>query len=295
VVDWLMGQLTNWIADALSGCLDLLLSMMGGTALLLPNVTTVAAAHQAWAQVLGIVNVCYVLAIVAGAAIAMSYETVQIRYAAKDLAPRLVFGLVAANLSWDWCNRILVLGQQLLDALADGALGGANVGAAVHDQVDAALHDSPPAAALLMLIIAALIVFLLASLLFGWIVRIGVLLVLVVSAPLALACHGLPQIDSVAKLWWRSLFGTVGIQLVQALTLLTGIAVFVTPTSPVAAQMHVSGGPTLNLFVLLALLWSAVKIPSMMRRYVLKGGGSNNIGSYAVRALLVRQLTRGVR
>jgi hypothetical protein len=288
-----MGELTDWIAKALSGALDLLLSVMGNTVLLVPNVTTVAAAQQVWAQVLGIVNICYVIAIVAGAAIAMSYETLQVRYAVKDLAPRLVFGLIAANFSFDWCNRIFILAQQLLDALAAGPLGGANTNAAVHDQVNAALHDQPAAAVLLMLVLAAVIIFLLAALTFGWIVRVGVLLVLLVSAPLALACHGLPQIDPVAKLWWRTLLGTLGIQMLQALTLLTGIAVFVTPSSPVAQQMHVGGGAILNMFVLLALLWSAVKIPSLMRRYVLRSGG-NSVGSYLVRVVLVQQLARSI-
>lgn len=290
----MMDQLVDWISSALSGCLELLLSVMGSTALLVPNVTTLAVAHQVWGQVLGIVNVCYVIAIVAGCAIAMSYETLQVRYAVKDIAPRLVFGLIAANLSFDWCNRIFILAQQLLNALADGPLGGANIGAAVHTQVDAALHDSPAPAVLLMLIIAAIIIFLLAALTFGWIVRVGVLLVLVVAAPLALACHGLPQTDPVAKLWWRSLLGTLGIQVLQALTLLTGVAVFVTPDSAVAAEMHTSGGPVLNMFVLLALLWTSVKIPSLMRRMVMKSGGGGGMGSYLIRVVLVQQLARSI-
>jgi hypothetical protein len=45
----------------------------------------------------------------------------------------------------------------------------------------------------------------------------------------------------------------------------------------------------LNLLVLLAVLWAAVKVPSLMRRYVLQGGG-NNIGAYLVRVLLVQQV-----
>jgi hypothetical protein len=294
VIDWMMSQLIDWFTSALSGSLDVLLSVMGGTALLVPNVTIVAQAQLVWSQMVGIVNVCYVLAIVAGAAIAMSYETVQIRYAVKDLAPRLVFGLVAANLSFDWCNRIFIFAQQLLNALAAGPLGGVDTRATVRAQVDAALHDQPVDAVLFVVIIAALVVFLVAALMFGWIVRVGVLLVLVVSAPLALACHGLPQLDPVAKLWWRTLLGTLGIQVLQALTLLTGIAVFLSPASPIADQMHVDGGGVMNLFVLLALLWCAVKIPGLMRRYVLRGGGGNNIGSYLVRVVLVQQLARSI-
>src|SRR5688500_18039934 len=98
----MMDQLIDWFTSALSGCLDVLLPVMGGTALLVPNVTIVAQAQLVSSQLVGIVNVCYVLVLIAGAAIAMSYETVQIRYAVKDLAPRMVFGIVAANSSFDW-------------------------------------------------------------------------------------------------------------------------------------------------------------------------------------------------
>jgi len=293
VIDWMMNQFIDWFSSALSGCLDVLLSVMGGTTLLVPNVTIIAQAHEIWAHTLGIVNIAYVLVLVAGAAIALSYETIQIRYTVKDLAPRVVFGIVAANLSFDWCNRIFVLAQQLLNALADGPLGGVDTDAAIRAQVDAALYDQPASAVLLMVIIAALVVFLLAALTFGWIVRIGVLLVLTVSAPLALACHGLPQLDPVAKLWWRTLFGTVGIQVMQALVLLSGIGVFMTPASPVAQQMQVAGGGVINMFVLVTLLWTAVKVPSLMRRYVLRGGG-NNLGSSLVRVVLVQQVARRI-
>ena len=85
------------------------------------------------------------------------------------------------------------------------------------------------------LFVIGLVVFLMAAIVFGWIIRFGVLLVLTVAAPLALACHGLPQLDAIAKLWWRSLFGTLGIQVLQALVLLAGIGVFLTPDEPVTA------------------------------------------------------------
>ena len=46
--------------------------------------------------------------------------------------------------------------------------------------------------------------------------------------------------------------------------------------------------------VLTVLLWTTIKIPSMMRRYVLRGGGSNGIGSYILRVVLVQQIVRGI-
>lgn len=97
MVDWLMEQLVGWITAGLTASLDALLSVMGGTLLLLPDVTLAEQVRMLNGQMVGIVNVCYVIAIVAGFAIAMTHETVQAQYAVKDIAPRLAFGAVAAN------------------------------------------------------------------------------------------------------------------------------------------------------------------------------------------------------
>jgi hypothetical protein len=288
MVNWLMEQLLDWLADAVGASLDALLALFGGTLLSVPDVTALPQVPQLWSQMVGIVNVCYVIAIVAGFAIAMTHETVQFQYAVKDIAPRLVFGAVAANFSLDWSHRILVLAQQLLDAITEGLLAGIDPAATVRNQVIGSL-SAPQASLVLVLIVACLVVFLFAATLFGWLIRFGVLLVLVVAAPLALACHSLPQTDGVARLWWRSLLGTIGTQLLQALVLLAGLGVFLTPSDPVAVAMGVPGGGVLNLLVLLALLWTAVKVPSLMRRYVLRSGG-NNVGAYLVRVLLVQQV-----
>jgi hypothetical protein len=108
-----------------------------------------------------------------------------------------------------------------------------------------------------------------------------------------LACHALPQIDSVARLWWRSLLGTIGVQFMQALVLLAGISVFLAPSESIADQLGIPGGGIFNLLVLTSLLWAGAKTPGLMRRYVLQRGGSQ-IGSYLVRVLLVQQVARRV-
>jgi len=66
MVDWLMEQLTDWITSGLTASLDVLLAVMGGTLLLLPDVTRAAQVRALNGQMVSIVNVCYVIAIVAG-------------------------------------------------------------------------------------------------------------------------------------------------------------------------------------------------------------------------------------
>jgi hypothetical protein len=224
----------------------------------------------------------------------MGHASVQLRYHAKDLAPRLAVGAVAANLSLPLCDQLYVLAQSLVDAVGGGPLTGADTTATVRTQVAAALDDQALATSILVVVIAAIVVVLTVALFFGWVVRLGVLLVLTAAAPLALACHALPQTDTVARLWWRALFGTLGVQLLQALTLYTGMNVFLNPSSTVAAQLGIGGGPLMGLVVLATLLYTAVRIPALMRRYVLRGGGGG-FGTQLMRVVLVRQLTRGRR
>jgi hypothetical protein len=122
----------------------------------------------------------------------------------------------------------------------------------------------------------------------------GVLVVLTAAAPGALACHCLPQLDGVARLWWRTLFGTLGVQVLQALTLRTGVRVFLDPDASIPAMLGMGAGGVVNLAVLVAMLWTCVRIPALMRRHVLRGGNPAGIGTYLIRVVLVQQLARGV-
>jgi hypothetical protein len=290
---WMMDQFVDWFTHALLASLDTLGSVMGATTLLVPDVTTVAQVRDLWAGNIAIANTCYVLAVIAAAAIAMGHETVQIRYHAKDLAARIVVGAVAANLSLTGCSQLYRLAQSLVEAVGGGPRTGAGTTESVRGQVAAALDDQAMATSILVVVIAALVVVLTVALFFGWVVRLGVLLVLTAAAPLALACHALPHTDPVARLWWRAVFGCLGVQVLQALTLHAGMSVFLDPSSAVARELGISGGPLMGLVVLATLLYTAVKIPSLMGRYVLRGGAAGGIGSYLLRVVLVRQIVRG--
>ncbi|MFI9389231.1 hypothetical protein ACIG5F_49200, partial [Kutzneria sp. NPDC052558] len=67
------------------------------------------------------------------------------------------------------------------------------------------------------------------GLLVTYVVRAVVTIMLVVAAPLCIACHALPQTDGVARWWWRSFAAVLAIQIAQALTLVVAIRVFLAP------------------------------------------------------------------
>jgi hypothetical protein len=69
--------------------------------------------------------------------------------------------------------------------------------------------------------------------------------------------------------------------------------VFLAPDSQLPSLLPaLATGQVGNLLVLLVLLFTCVKIPGLMRRYVLRGGGGS--GARVVGVLILQQLTRGL-
>src|SRR6266536_3547561 len=127
------------------------------------------------------------------------------------------------------------------------------------------------AASFLLLLIALLIAVLVAVLVVQWIIRLGVLVVAVGVAPIALALHGTPQTEPAAKLWWRTVLGALGTVVIQAVALHTTLKAFLSPQSNLPALgLPGNAGVLMNVLIVLCLLWAILKVPAMMRRYVTK-------------------------
>jgi len=114
-------------------------------------------------------------------------------------------------------------------------------------------------------------------------------------APLALACHALPQTDEFARLWWRAYTGCLAIPIAQAFLLTAGEKTLLDPTTmlPVLG-LPVDPGGTLNLLVVVVLLWTTVKIPGLMARWAGQNGRGTNVLGAVVRVVVVQQLARTV-
>jgi len=91
----------SWLSALLMGALKVLWGLLSGFALTNPDVTWLPQVREVSGRCLLVVvkNTVYVLAVLAAAILVMTRETVQIRYGIADLAPCLLVGLVAANLS----------------------------------------------------------------------------------------------------------------------------------------------------------------------------------------------------
>ncbi|MGH8877260.1 MAG: hypothetical protein ACRD0P_07975 [Stackebrandtia sp.] len=152
----------------------------------------------------------YVVFIMAAGLIVVTYQSLQSRYGAAQLLPRLVIGLAAASLGPWMLSQVAQIANALIKALGDYK----------EADVDDILDEAGETADITAMVLAAVTFMLLMVLVFHAATRLAVALVLYVFAPAALACHALPYTEALAQLWWRMLLATVASAVGQTAMLL---------------------------------------------------------------------------
>jgi hypothetical protein len=291
---FLLNQILDWFAGLLLDCLNGLISAITHALLITPDVTTLPQVQALTGRSIWVVDTVFVLAFVAAGALTMlAGGDERARYTAKDLLPRCVVGFVAAHFSHLIAGKLIELANAFTEALTAQDFNGDGALNAIKTDLAAARDQT---AALLFIVCVAIIVFLLAATACSVIVRFAVALVLTAAAPIALACHALPQTDPVARMWWRSYLTMLAIPVAQAFVLFAGQWMLLDTRNmlPVLGLPMEPGG-VMNLFVVMVLLWTTVKVPGLMRKFATSGGGRPNFLGMIVRVVVVQQLTRGLR
>jgi hypothetical protein len=179
---------------------------------------------------------------------------------ALEFLPRLLLGGILINTAAWWCRLAIDANNA-----ACGVFGASNIGEVVSAVVRAA---AIPIAGLLVSLIVVVMVVLLAI---QQLMRLALVDVLLILAPLAALLWILPQSQAWGKLWGRLFVGTVFAQAIQVLTLRLGfnLATGLPPLSAAGLLQPLLG---------IAVLALALKIPSLM------GGGA--AGGNVVSSLL---------
>ncbi len=292
-INQIFDHFLNWVTTSILNCFDAIFSLIAKGLLITPDVTGLPQVQALSGKSVWVVDTVFVLAFIAAGALTITAGgDERARYTAKDLAPRLVVGFIAAHFSQIFAGQAITLANGLTDAFTPGDTN--RQGAL--DAIKAHVHSANGSnAALLMPIIVVIITVLLATTMFGMLVRFAVLLVLCTAAPFALACHALPQTDPVARIWWRSFFGCLAIPVLQSFTLQAGQWMLEDQSHMLPALgIPVDPFGFINLFIVIVLLWTTVKIPSLVRRYATQGGRTPNFLGMIVRVVIVQQLTRGL-
>jgi hypothetical protein len=173
---------------------------------------------------------------------------------AMELLPRLVLGALLANTSLSWAQLVIDANNALCQAIGQTSLPG-------WERADSATQ--------LLVDVLAILIYLVTSLLFllQMLMRLALVDVLLVAAPLGLLCWVLPQTQGWARLWSSTFFTAVFTQFVRVLALKLGGSLLteLTPMAPDAAL--------LAIFLGVAVLALTLRIPGLMRGHLGDGLG----------------------
>lgn len=272
-----------WFSDLVTSALNPVLTLLGHTLLATPNVTGQSRVGGLWRMTEGIADAVLVLFVLAGGAIVMGHETIQTRTAFKDVAPRVVVAAIAANASLGLAGLAISVADSLSEAVLGQGVDPAQAAVVLRQLVLGSLSTGGIFVVLLGGVVAVLAVVLLAT----YVIRLALVVILVVAAPIALICHALPQTEGLARLWWRAFAGTLLVQVGQSLVLVTALRVFLATGGQANLGIASSGG-MVDLLVSACLCWVLVKIPTWVGRMVFAGGGKRRSGgTKIVRDLIV--------
>jgi hypothetical protein len=279
----------GWLRDLVASAIDPAVDLAARSVLATPNLAAPGGrVRELWGMSLGLANAGYALLVCAGGVLLMTNETLQARYTIKDVAPRLVVGLVASNTS-----LVLVsVGIDLANALSRALLGPGVDPAQARATLKAVLVFPLDDANVLLTLVALVVVVLALILGASYVLRVAVLVGLTVAGPLALAGHALPQTEALARWWWRGVTACLAIPVAQSLALITALRVFFH-----ADQDRVLGlgsARLVDLLVATCLLWLLARIPTWAVRMVFVGrpGTAVTVAKSYVAYRLVR---RGLR
>jgi hypothetical protein len=259
--------INNWFRGLVVSALNPVLNLLGHTVLATPDVTASGRVAGIWSMTRGVANTVFVLFVVAGGAVVMSYETLQTRYTMKEVAPRLVVAFVAANVS------LSVVGEGIgfANALSAALLGQGLSPEATADALRAMLLEPLSGGGIFLTLMGLVCAVLAVVLLAGYVIRVALVVLLVAVAPLALTAHASPHTDGLGRLWWRAILGCLAVQVGQSLTLIVALRVFFNNGSTTLGLS--AGGALMNFLIACCLLYLLIRIPVWASRLVFASTG----------------------
>lgn len=257
----------SWLGDLVKSALEPVLHLVATSVLSSPDLSGGRIASL-WTSVAILANTLYVLFVLAAGVLVMAHGTLQTHHTLKEIAPRLVIGIIASNASlWLICQSVS-LGNALVAALMNGEISAEGIGSRLTSLIVYEVFLPGGIGALLLVIIGGVIAAMGIALIVTGLVRATVLMVLTAGAPLAFACHALPHTEGLAKLWWRAILGCLATQIAQALVLVVCMQVFFDPKADNILGLPTGGGLT-DLLVCLVLFFVLIKIPVWASRVVM--------------------------
>lgn len=263
--------------ELVKSALDPLLKLLGDTAFTTPTLDSLPGVANLWNNSWLIVMACYSGLIMIGGIIVMSHESVQSRYSIKEIAPRLIVSFFASMLSLFLIDKAIRLANALSAAVLTDGVDPPQLGDTLTKSISGA-YSAMASGGLFVVLLQVVLVIAVIALLLVYVVRVILTLILIVSAPLWVACHALPHTDGIARWGWRALGATLGIQVAQSLTLIVAVNTFLNGSVHLFSSV---GGGLMMLFAVLGLLYILFKIPFWFLSATKLGTGRSFLGGLA--------------
>jgi hypothetical protein len=289
LINALINDIVDWLTSSTQAALNWVLGLLSTTVFTSPNVTVLPQVTYIAGHAQLTANAFMVLIVMLVGIVAMTHGSVQERYSLKEMLPRVVIGFAAANLALPIVAAVIAGANAVTAAM----VGDRFTSQDSFTQIQRVVIDTTtdPAMFLLALVLRELALWMLVLLVITWLGRLSVLLVVAGTAPLALMCHALAWTEPIAHIWWRSLFGCLAVQVLQAVTLHMAVATLLSSNANLPA-LGLPHDPTglLNLLIACFLLWLVIRIPQWVGRTFggNPGRGASLLGS-VVRVVLVQQ------
>jgi hypothetical protein len=216
-----------------------------------------ATVRSLWDLSRGVTNGALAVLVMWGGLNVIVKESIRSPYhGAMELLPRVAVAAIAANLTLEFARLLIDLNNAFTAAVGAEALPG-------YDQAGA---EQEGLALVLVAVAYALVALLLV---FQMLMRLALLDVLIVLAPVMVLLWVLPQTQGWTR-WWTHLFPiTVFQQAVQMVVLRLGAALMVELTPGSVANA------VLTLLLGIAVCWLTLKVPSLLRGQVHHAGMSS--------------------
>ncbi|THV35707.1 hypothetical protein [Glycomyces buryatensis] len=254
MIDDLFDNASQWAFDQMRDTsLSVIESLIALSMLVLNPLFTVLATPLASSFRLLVMGV-YGLLVCVGGVIVMTSESLQERYSAREIVPRLIAGFLLSSFSPNIVWFIQDLNIDFVAAFTLGeTMGDSEHGADFLDILAIEARSIP--ITLIDLVVAFLKLIGAFVLWLCMLTRNIAWFVVAVFAPVALACHALPFSEGVAWLWWRMLWACFGSSVGQAALIWVWANIY-TDLDDIEVLGYYSLGP----FYLLVLIWVAWRL-----------------------------------
>ena len=291
VACYVTSAVTGWFAGLITSAISPLVSFIGSSALSTPQPSSIPAVRSLWQTSLAIADASFGLLVVIGGIIVMSHETLQTSYAAKEIAPRLVTGFIAANLSMVLMSRAVGISNGISAALAGG--GDVSQQAAARQLVTTLGNSAQTDNGGFLILLALAGVILALVLAAVYVIRMMAVVLLATAAPILLALWALPQTAWAARWYCRAGVAVLAIPAAQGLVLSAAVRVFFAP-----GWLPGSGGYLEQVLITLCLLYILMRIPFWISRPVLSPFGpspARRAVRFAFTAAVLSRVTPALR